>query len=96
MQDMSRIGYAPGAFDLFHIGYLHLLRQARSRGDFLIACGSSLITPLQYRAKVPFAPHDPLRTFTRAGRMPSQMPDEVFDLVEMFATFGSDRRPDAM
>jgi glycerol-3-phosphate cytidylyltransferase len=46
---MYRIGYAPGAFDLLHIGHLDLFRQAKSHCDFLIVGVASDEIVLEYK-----------------------------------------------
>ncbi|MFG2638975.1 adenylyltransferase/cytidyltransferase family protein [Streptomyces sp. NPDC048362] len=37
MDYLLRRGYAPGVYDLFHIGHLNLLREARQKCDHLVA-----------------------------------------------------------
>lgn len=50
------IGYAAGAFDLFHIGHLNILRQAKAHCDYLIAGVVSDERLIQTKGRAPVVP----------------------------------------
>ncbi|MDR7234321.1 MAG: adenylyltransferase/cytidyltransferase family protein [Actinomycetes bacterium] len=52
----QRIGYAAGAFDLFHVGHLNVLRHAREHCDVLIAGVVSDEMLLQVKGVEPVIP----------------------------------------
>jgi glycerol-3-phosphate cytidylyltransferase len=53
---MNRIGYAPGAFDRFHIGHLSLLRRSREHCDFLMAGVMADDVLIQHKGVMPAIP----------------------------------------
>jgi len=53
---MTRIGYAAGAYDLFHIGHLNILKHAKSACDHLIAGVVSDEMLLASKGKPPVIP----------------------------------------
>ncbi|MGO4105386.1 adenylyltransferase/cytidyltransferase family protein [Leifsonia sp. YAF41] len=53
---MSRVGYAGGAFDLFHVGHLNILKHAKSQCDHLIAGVVSDEMLLQTKGRGPVVP----------------------------------------
>ena len=53
---MTVIGYAPGAYDLFHIGHLNILRHAKENCDRLIAGVVSDEMLLRNKGRLPVIP----------------------------------------
>jgi glycerol-3-phosphate cytidylyltransferase len=52
----GRVGYVPGVFDMFHIGHLNILRQARLHCDHLVAGVVSDENALAVKGRLPVVP----------------------------------------
>lgn len=55
-QEQKIIGYTAGTFDMFHIGHLNLLKNARSRCDYLIVGVNSDQLVYEYKGKKAIVP----------------------------------------
>ncbi len=53
---MTRIGFAPGVYDLFHVGHLNILREARRHCDRLVAGVTSDELTERLKGRAPVVP----------------------------------------
>ena len=75
-----KIGYTTGAFDMFHIGHLNLLRNAKELCDYLIVGVSTDELIESYKYKTPVIPFEERYAIIESVRYVDQVvPQETMD-----------------
>jgi glycerol-3-phosphate cytidylyltransferase len=88
---VTRIGYAAGAFDLFHIGHLNILRLAKRNCDFLIAGVVSDELCQLRKGRKPIVPLvERLEIVSEVGYVDRAVPETVPDKLEAWKTLRFD------
>jgi glycerol-3-phosphate cytidylyltransferase len=84
-----RIGYAPGAFDLFHVGHLNLLRRAKEHCDYLIAGVVADDVLIRHKGVTPAIPFAERLEIVRSVRfVDAALPAMTNDKVETWKDVG--------
>ena len=78
-----KVGYTTGVFDLFHIGHLNILKQAKERCDYLIVGVSTDEVVFSYKHKTPIIPFDERIAIVKAIRYVDEVvPQTSMDKLE--------------
>ena len=88
---MTVIGYAPGAYDLFHIGHLNILTRASEQCDTLIAGVVTDDVVMRAKGKAPVIPLAERLAIVRSVRYVDEaVPDPYVDKFQMWPTLKYD------
>ncbi|OZM70333.1 cytidyltransferase [Amycolatopsis antarctica] len=88
---MAVIGYAPGAYDLFHIGHLNILRHARAHCDRLVAGVVDDEVIVRAKARLPIVPlAERLEIVGSIRHVDEVVVDRHVDKFESWREFGYD------
>lgn len=86
------IGYVPGVYDLFHVGHLNLLRQAREQCDVLVAGVVSDDVCLAAKGVLPTVPlAERLAIVDAIGIVDAVYAEETLDKADAHAVVGFHR-----
>jgi glycerol-3-phosphate cytidylyltransferase len=82
---MGVVGYAPGVYDMFHIGHLNILRRAGEHCDFLIAGVVEDDVVTRIKGRPPVVPHQERMEVVQAiGLVDQVVSDWSSDKFEMW------------
>ena len=81
----TRVGYVPGVFDMFHVGHLNILRNARLACDWLIAGVLSDERAAAVKGQLPVVPAAERLEIVRANRYVDEaVIEDVDEKLEMW------------
>ena len=87
----GKVGYTTGVFDLFHVGHLNILKQAKMKCDYLIVGVSTDELVKEYKNKTPIISFEERKTIVEAIKYVDEVvPQESRDKIEAFRKYQFD------